>query len=137
MPITQIPSNIVIPKQPKIYTFLQSTAGTGTWYTAISATGIRGILSKSTMTIDGASSSNSAIEMRITIDGVINTIGVVGGNNSSTGLNHNGYTSNTYVASDSIDYFANVTFLNSITVEFRQSTGVTRQLNGTIMYSIE
>jgi hypothetical protein len=135
MPITSIPSKQVFPTQPKVYNFSQGASVSGTWYTAINATGIRGILSKATMTIDGATGRNDLMEIRITIDGIANTIGI---NNASMGLNHGGNTSgNTYQALDSLDYFSNAIFTNSILVEFRQITGVGRQILANVQYSTE
>ena len=135
MPITSIPSNIIIPKQPKIYVYTNNSSVVNTWYTAITATGIRGILSKIGFTTD--TGLNTLLEIRITIDGVINTIGNPSGQNGALGLNHGANTSNTYQALDSIDYFSNVFFYNSLQVEFRRIGGTGTQILGNIQYSTE
>lgn len=138
MPITQIPSNQVFPKQPKVFAFNNNTAVSGTWYTALNATGLRGVLSKVVLTYDGATGRNDLLEIRITIDGVVNTIGnPATSNGAGFGLNHGSNTANTYQATDSIDYHSNINILTSILVEFRQTSGVGRQLMGNIQYSTE
>lgn len=138
MPITQIPSNIVVPKQPKVYVYENNTAATGTWYTALSATNIRGILSKITLSFDyNVATANRFLEIRVTIDGTINTIGNPTSNVGGLGLTH-GSSTTAFTAHQSFDYFCNTTFTNSITVEFRQITTIGPYiLIGNIMYSTE
>lgn len=138
MPITSIPSNIVIPKQPKIFIFENNSAVSGTWYTAISSTNVRGIISKLTLTINlNTPAANQYLEMRITIDGVVNTFGNPTTNMGALGLVHN-YLTTEYHAHQSIDYYCNITFTNSILVEFRKISVVgTHILIGNVMYSTE
>jgi len=133
MPITQIPSNFLVTKQPKIFVYNNSTAGTGTYYTALDTTG-RGIVTKITLSIGGA--LNSVLNIRVTIDGVINTFGSPS-NNKSIGLSHNSISTNNFGPEYSIDYFCNITYLYSCKIEFMQASGFTDAIHGSIMYSIE
>lgn len=135
MAIVQIPSNIVVSKQPKVYVYHNGTAASGTYYTLVNISNTRGVLSKVTMSI--AATTNNNCNLRITIDGITNTFGNPTANYGAIGLNHGDNTTNGWIAQNSFDYFCNITFFNSLTVELMQSSGGNQNIVGNVMYSTE
>jgi hypothetical protein len=136
MPIINFPAKEVYPKQPKIYAFAQNTSTSGVYYTLVNSSGIRGKLSKVGISMSGLS-GNTYLNIRITIDGITNTFGNPTSNNSAMGIAHGAYNSSDYDASRSIDYYCDIVFYNSLTVELMQNTGSTPNLVGHVMYSTE
>jgi len=132
MPITQIPSSFIT-KQPKIFVYTNLSAASGTYYTALDTT-CRCKVSKITLTND--SFLNNYLNIRVTIDGVINTFSSPT-SNYSIGINHNTISSSSYNAIFSYDYFCDILFFNSCKVEFMQNGGGSVVLYGSIMYSTE
>jgi len=136
MPIINFPAKEVYPKQPKIYCFSQLSSTSGVYYTLVNSTGIRGKLSKIGVTMDGLY-GNAFLNIRVTIDGVTNTFGNPSSGNAALGIAHGAYNSGDYDASRSIDYYCDIIFYNSLTVELMQNTTTTRVLLGNVMYSTE
>lgn len=138
MPITQIPDKNVVPRVPKIYVYLNATAASGTYYTLVNSTGVRGRLTKVTLAYDNAANSNTFLNIRITVDGVISTLSNISGAHAALGLPHNiGTGAVTYDATKSWDYFADVTFFNDIKVEVMQNVGSNASVIANVMYSQE
>lgn len=136
MAIVQIPSNVVVSKQPKVYVYTNNSSVSGTYYTLLSLTNSRGIISKITMA--NYNYSNQYSNIRVTIDGTVNTFGnPTGGANGSLGLNHGLNTNDIFNAQNTFDYFCNITFLSSVTVELMQNTGTNIIIQGNVMYSTE
>jgi hypothetical protein len=135
MAIVQIPSNVVITKQPKVYVYHNGTATSGVYYTLVNISNTRGVLSKVTMSI--ATTTNNNCNLRISIDGVTNTFGNPTAKYGAIGLNHGDNTTNSWISQNSFDYFCNITFFNSLTVELMQSSGGNQNVVGNVMYSTE
>lgn len=136
MGIVNFPDRTIYTKQPKIYVYNNNTAVSGTYYTTVNATNTRGKITKISLTTP-SNYSNNILNIRVTIDGVINSIGIPSVN-YSVGLTHattSGATS--YQAYQTIDYFCDVVFYSSCVVELMQNSGASIQLEGSIMYSVE
>lgn len=131
MPITQIPSNFLVTKQPKIFVLSQNSPVSGTYYTALDTTG-RGKISKIIITND--TTTNNNLYIRVTIDGVVNSFSSPT-NNPSVGLMHS--TTAAAGAGQSIDYYSDINYLYSCKVEFMVNAAGVFWLYGAIMYSIE
>lgn len=137
MAIINFPSKDVFTKQAKIFVYNNNTATSGTYYTTLNSTGAKGRLSKITLVYGSASVFNNNLTIRVTIDGVANSVGIPS-TNVSVGLMHSGTSGGTiYNPSQSIDYFCDIVFYNSVLVEFMQNAAGTYAIEGSIMYSIE
>lgn len=133
MAIVNFPDKAIYPKQPKIFVYNNNTASSGTYYTSLNLTATRGKINKITLTASsGTAIYNSNLNIRVTIDGVVNTIGVPSAN-YSVGLQHD----TSYPAYQSIDYFVDVLFYSSILIEFMHNNGGTANLQGNITYATE
>lgn len=133
MPITQIPSKQVFPTQPKVANLSQVASAT-TYYTVLNLTSGRGILSRVVLTTASGISGNSNLQVRVTIDGVANTLST-SFNNYAFGLNHSN-TAGSAEAEKSIDLFLNTNFYNSLQVEI-YTTASLPTLVSTVFYQIE
>ena len=135
MPITTFPDRNVIPRVPKIFVFYNASTTSGTYYTTVNSTGVRGRLTKVTMS-GGAPSVNQTI--RITIDGVQSTLSPnPSGTGGVVGLPHNNQASSIHEAGYSFDYYCDISFTNSILVEFMQNQTNGNPIIGNVMYSQE
>lgn len=136
MGITNFPDKDIYTRQPKIYVYNNNTAVSGTYYTTVNSTGVRGKITKISLTCNTAT-SNSVLNIRITIDGVANSIGIPS-QNYSVGYQHTSNSASTaYQAVQSIDYFCDIIFYSSCVIEFMQNGGTNLVLDGSIMYSTE
>ncbi len=138
MPIVSFPNTTVVSRAAKIFVYVNNTTVSGTYYTLVNSTGVRGKISKITITSGSVSSQN--MHIRVTIDGIQsivspNTAGTFGG----VGLDHNNNTANPslYFPARSFDYYCDLTFLNSVQVEIMQNTGVSTELISNVMYNQE
>lgn len=136
MGIVNFPSREIYARQPKIFCFAQNTSVSGTYYTLVNSTGIRGRLTKIAVSMDGLF-GNGFLNIRVTIDGIVNTFGNPSSGNAALGIAHGAFNSGDYDASRTIDYYVDSIFYNSLTVELMQNTGSTRILVGNVMYSTE
>lgn len=137
MGIVQFPSATVTPKQAKIYAYQNSTASQGVYYTLVDSTNVRGVLTKVTMLTFNTANTNSYQNIRITIDGNVNTISNSTSGNVGIGLPHGTVTNDGYSGSYSFDYFCNLIFMNSIKVEIMQNATASLAIFGNVMYSQE
>lgn len=133
MPITSIPSKQVFPTQPKVANLNQTATG-GVYYTVVDVTNSRGILSRAVVTTASAGMFNSNYQIRVTIDGITNTLST-SFNNYAIGLNHTNSVGSAD-AEKSLDLFFNTNFLNSLKVEIYIASG-TYQLVSSVFYQIE
>jgi len=129
------PTVIVQPTKPKVANLNQGTAIQDTWYTVVDVTGV-GILSKVVLT---ATENNYRYSIKITIDGVANTItdatGALG--LESLGLDHRSDTaSNSYNPEHSIDYVCQTYFKTSLKIEIA-NTASADGFRASAMYSLE
>lgn len=135
MPIVQFPDRNVIPRVAKLFAYYNTTAATGVYYTTVNSTGVRGRLTKITMS-GGANASNQTI--RITIDGVQASVSPsLTATGAVVGLPHNANGSSINEATYSFDYYCDITFTNSIQVEFMQNWVASTTIIGNVMYSQE
>lgn len=131
-------SRAITPKQPKTAGLVQ-TAVAGTWYTVVSVSSNRGILNRVAASFPATSNGNNIwLDMRITIDGTVNTFTSTATNNAR-GYNHADVTTANGASSNSFDYFCSTYFYSSLIVEVRMSTlGVGGStLYGVADYSVE
>lgn len=134
MPIVQFPDRNVIPRVPKIFVYYNASTTANTYYTTVNSTGVRGRLTKITMS--GVPSQYHTI--RITIDGVQASVSpTLSGTNGVVGLPHNVNGSAIFDAASSFDYYCDITFTNSIQVELMQSQASAQPIIGNVMYSQE
>lgn len=136
MPISSLNTAFIQPTKPKTVSYTNTTAAVNTYYTVLSTTG-RGLLSRITLT-NAPAVENQYLNIRITIDGVQNTI--TGSNvNTARAFVHmdSNSTTNGY-AKNSIDYFCNCYYKSSMTIEVMQSTyGTTFNLFCAVDYATE
>ena len=127
----------VVPKQSKTANYSNAAISASTFYTVLSATSGRGILSRVALVGYGTAFTNSNLQIRITIDGVANTI--TGGSGLyARGLVHNAaYTDNSGIAGNCFDYFCNTTFTTSLQVEVMYNTTPVVALYAVVDYQIE
>lgn len=134
MPITTFPDRNVIPRVPKIFVYYNASTTSGTYYTTVNSTGVRGRLTKITMS--GVPAQYHTI--RVTIDGVQSSLSPnPSGTNGVVGLGHNNNASSLYEAGSSFDYYCDISFTNSILVEFMQNQASAQPIIGNVMYSQE
>lgn len=128
MPITRIPSNDIVATKPRIAGLTQVGATTGTYYTVVDVTG-RGKVNLCTAHAYTASVLFTNLHIRITIDGVANTL-------QGTNPALVGYFPNTGTNSTSFNYFTELNFISSFKMEIMQNAG-TYDLYGYAQYALE
>jgi hypothetical protein len=138
MPIVSFPNSTVVNRAAKIFVYVNNTTASGTYYTLVNSTGVRGRISK--ITITSGSVSSQYMTIRVTIDGVQSTISPsAAATFGGVGLDHNNNAANVslYFAGRSFDYYCDLTFLNSVQVEIMQNLGASQELISNVMYNQE
>lgn len=121
MGILTFPTSQITPKNPKTANYYASARTQNTWYTLLSVTSGTGILNRIVFTNDIA--ANNQLEIRITVDGVANTLASPANLIYSRALVHNNTAGSPGSNNSPFGYFydAPIYFYTSLTVEIRHT----------------
>jgi hypothetical protein len=128
MAITSLGGSFIAPTKPRTANFYQASSVQNTWYTVLASTAGTGNLSRVLFGVEPASGNTSQMnryfEIRVTIDGVQNTItGLASSNLVNRGSNQMlAYNNGAGLPIDSFIYKSNIYFKNSLQVEVRQTS---------------
>lgn len=143
MAINSLGGTNITPTKPRTSNFYQATAASGTWYTALTSTSGRGNLARVMFANEPAGgvtqSLNRYFEIRITVDGVQNTItGLPTSSLTTRGSNQLFSTANSAgLPIDVFLYTCNIFFRSSLQVEVRQTSGSSYNISAIVDYSLE
>lgn len=128
MPIVQFPSAQIFPTIPRTANFAVGASVQNTWYTVLATTAGQGKLTRILFgynpAVGGTWGTNRFLELRLTIDGVQNTINttfdsVIRGSHQQFVYNNNGG-----MAIDTFLYVPEVYFRSSLQIEIRQTSAI-------------
>lgn len=121
MGLLQFPSQQIFPKSPKTASYYASGRTQNTWYTLLSVTAGTGILKRVVFMNDIA--TNNQMEIKITVDGVANTLASPSSLIYSRALVHNNTAGSpgSYNSPFGYMYDSPVYFYTSLTVEIRHT----------------
>jgi hypothetical protein len=135
MAILNFPNQQIIPRSPKTADYSNTINTSGTWYTILSVTSKSGILQR--VIFGNDIDLNNNLEIRITVDGVANTL-----TTSSTSKVRSIVFDNTagspgsYNSPYSVFYESPIYFFTSLTIEVRANGGNNRAFQAICDYSL-
>lgn len=138
MAIISFPSQNIYPTKPKTANYRQATASSSTWYTILDVTAGTGILNRIVMTTGTTNVYNYDFEIKITIDGIENTLTAAGYQMFARGLTHRiyGVSDYTYNGDHAFYYETSTYFYKSLKIEIRSVAAVTAILESVADYCI-
>lgn len=136
MAILNFPSLQIYPRSPKTANYYASSRTQNTWYTLLNVTSGTGILKRVVFLNDIA--SNNQLEIRITVDGVVNTLAAAGSLIYSRSFVHNNATGSpgSYNSPFGYYYDSPVYFYSSLTVEIRHTSASSCTFDAVCDYSL-
>ena len=136
MAILNFPSQQIIPRSPKTAAYYAASRTQNTWYTLLSVTSGTGILNRVAFTNDIA--SNNQMEIRITVDSVVNTLASTSNLQYSRAFvfNNAAGSPGSYNSPFAYYYDSPTYFYTSLTVEIRHTNASSCTFDAVCDYSL-